>query len=67
MELHTKKSSDFSLNIEAIKQTLKIMMDKDKQRDGKDIFVGEYRKSSVFAGYHIFASAGLIKRRMEDA
>ena len=32
MELHTKKSSDFSLNIETIKQTHKIMMDKEKQR-----------------------------------
>ena len=67
MDLHTKKTSDFSLNIETIKQTHKIMMDKEKQRDGKDVFVGVYRKSSVFAGYHIFTSAGLIERRMEDA
>ena len=27
---------------------------------------GEYRKSPVFAGYHIFASAGYIERYMED-
>ena len=28
---------------------------------------GEYRKSSVFAGHHIFAPAGHIERYMEDA
>ena len=40
-----------------IKQTHKIMMDR----------AGEYRKSPVFAGYHIFALAGHIERYMEDA
>ena len=35
--------------------------------DEKDILVGEYRKSSVLAGYHIFTSAGHIERYMEDA
>ena len=29
--------------------------------------VGEYRKSSAFADYHIFAPAGLIQRYMEGA
>ena len=33
--------------------------------DGKDILVGEYRKLSLFAGYHIFASASHIERYME--
>ena len=28
---------------------------------------GEYRKSSVFAGYHTFAPAGYIERYIEDA
>ena len=28
---------------------------------------GEYRKSSVFAGHHIFAPAGHIERYVEDA
>ena len=28
---------------------------------------GEYRKSPVFAGYYIFASASHIERYMEDA
>ena len=27
----------------------------------------EYRKSTAFAGYHIFTPAGLIERYMEDA
>ena len=29
--------------------------------------VGEFRKSPVFAGHHIFAPAGYIERYMEDA
>ena len=33
--------------------------------DGEDMLVGEYRKSPVFAGYHIFAPAGHIEY-MED-
>ena len=32
----------------------------------KDILTGEYRKSSVLSGYHIFAPAGHIERCMED-
>ena len=32
----------------------------------KGILTGEYRKSSVFTGYHIFAPAGHIERCMED-
>ena len=35
--------------------------------DVKDILTGEYRKSPVFAGYHIFEPAGHIERYMEDA
>ena len=35
--------------------------------DEKDVLVGEYRKSPVFAGYHIFAPAGHIERYMEDS
>ena len=30
-------------------------------------WVGEYRKSPVFAGYHIFAPVGHIDRYVEDA
>ena len=59
-ELHTTKSGP-PLYIEIIKQTRKIMSDKEKHRDGKDVLAGEYRKLSAFAGYHIFASAGLIE------
>ena len=54
---YLQKTSDLPLNTETIKQTHKIMMDG----------VREYRKSPVFAGYHIFASAGHIERYMEDA
>ena len=35
--------------------------------DGKDVLAGEYRKSPVFAGYHIFGPAGYIERYMENA
>ena len=34
--------------------------------DGEDILMGEYRKSPVFAGYHIFEPAGHIERYMQD-
>ena len=36
-------------------------------KDEKDVLVGEYRKSPVFACYHIFTPAGHIERYMEDA
>ena len=42
-------------------------MDKEKHQDGKDVLVGEYRKSSAFSGYHSFAPAGLIERYMKGA
>ena len=55
MEL-PRKTSDRPLNAEIIRQTRKKVM------DGKDVLVGEHRRSSIFAGYHIFASAGHIER-----
>ena len=57
---YLQKTSDLPLNTEIIRQTHKIMM------DGEDILVGEYRKSPVFSGYHIFAPASHIERYMED-
>ena len=54
---YIQKTSGSLLNTEIIKQTHKIMMDG----------AGEYRKSPVFAGHHIFAPAGHIERYMEDA
>ena len=57
---YLQKTSDLSLNTEIIRQTHKIMM------DGEDILMGEYRKSPVFAGYHIFEPAGHIERNMQD-
>ena len=66
MELH-KKTSGSPLNIEIIKQTHKIMMHKEKYQDGKDVLVGEYRKSPALTGYHIFALADFIERYMEAA
>ena len=43
------------------------MIDEENYRDGKDVLVGRYRKSSVFADYHIFIPVGLIERYMESA
>ena len=57
---YLQKISDLSQNSETNKKTHKIMM------DGEDILVEEYRKSPVFAGYHIIAPAGHIERYMED-
>ena len=59
---YIQKKSGSPLNIEIIKQTHKIMM-----VDKKNVLAGEYIKSSAFAGYHIFVSAGHIERYMEDA
>ena len=42
------------------------MMDKEKHQDGKYVLVGEYRKTSAFAGYHMFAPTGFIERYLED-
>ena len=33
--------------------------------NGEDILMGEYRKSTAFVGYHIFAPAGYIERYRE--
>ena len=41
MESHTKTSGS-PLSMETIKQTHKIMMDKEKYQDEKDVLVGEY-------------------------
>ena len=56
-----EKTSDLPLSTEIIKQTHKIIM------DGEDILVGKYRKSSVLAGYYIFAPVSYIERYVEDA
>ena len=54
---YIQKASNLSLNTEIIRQAHKIMMD----------WVREYRKSSVFPGYLIFAPVVHIDRYMEDA
>ena len=59
---YLQKTSDLPLSTEVIKQTHGLMMD-----DEKDALAGEYRKSPVFAGYHIFASVSCIERYMEGA
>ena len=51
---YLQKTSGLPLNAETIKQTHKIMV------DGKDILVGEYRKSPVFVGYRIFPPADTL-------
>ena len=59
---YLQKTSGFPLNAETIKQTHKILM------DGKDILVGEYRKSPVFVDYYrIFPPADTIGRLVDDA
>ena len=58
---YLQKTSGFPLNAETIKQTHKIMM------DGKDILVGEYRKSPVFLRYRFFPPADTIERLVDDA
>ena len=58
---YLQKTSDLPLNTKIIKQTHNIMM------NGEDILVGEYRKSPVFVGYHMFTPASLIERHMEGA
>ena len=62
---YIQKTSSSLLNVKTIKQTQKIMMGKEKNQDGKDVLVGEYGKSSVFAGYLIFAPAGFVEKYME--
>ena len=57
-----QKTLDIPLNIEVIRQAHGLMME-----DEKDILAGEYRKSTAFPGYHIFAPASHIERYMEDA
>ena len=55
------KTSDLPLTTKIIKQKRKTMME-----DEQDVLVGEYKKSPVFAGYHIFAPTGYIERYMEN-
>ena len=38
-----------------------------EHRDGNNVLAREYRKSPIFASFHIFASADYIERYMEDA
>ena len=59
---YLQKTLDLPLNTEIIKQTHGLMME-----DEKDILAREYRRSPVFAGYHIFALARYTERYMEDA
>ena len=56
------KTSGLRQSTEIIRQAHRLMMDGEK-----DVLAGEYRKSLVFAGYHIFAPACYTERYMEDA
>ena len=57
---YLQKTSGLPLSTEVMKQTYKVMLDRE------NIFVGKYRKLPVFAGYHIFVPASLIQRHMDD-
>ena len=59
---YLQKTLDLPLNTEFIRKAHGLMME-----DEKDVLVGKYRKSLIFAGYHTFAPAGHIERYMEDA
>ena len=48
------------LRFEIIKHIHKITMYREKNQDGKDVLVGEYRKLPAFGGYHIFAPVNVI-------
>ena len=59
---YLRKTSGFPLNAEAIKQVHKIMM------DGKDILVGEYKRSPVFVDYYrTFSPPDTVGRLVDDA
>ena len=57
---YLQKTSDLPLSTEVIRQANGLMME-----DEKNVLAGEYRKSPVFAGYHIFALPDYIERYME--
>ena len=59
---YLQKTAGLPLSTEIIRKGHGLMM-----KDEKDVLVGEYRKSPVFACYHIFTPAGHIERYMEDA
>ena len=59
---YLQNTSGLLLNTEIISQAHKIMMENEK-----DVFAGKYRRSPVFAGYHIFAPAAYIERSMKSA
>ena len=59
---YLQKTLDLPLNTKIIRKGRGLMME-----DEKDVLATEYRKSPVFAGYHLFAPAGHIERYMEDA
>ena len=53
---YLQKTSGLPMSTKTIRQAHGLMME-----DAKDVLVGEYRKSPVFAGYHIFAPVGYIE------
>ena len=58
---YIQKTLSSPLNIETIKQKHKIMMDKERHRDGKDVLVGEYRMLSVFQAIIFLHQLALLK------
>ena len=54
------KTLGLPLNTEIIRRAHGLLME-----DEKDVLAGKYRRSSVFAGYHIFAPAGYIEICLE--
>lgn len=63
---YMQTTSDSPLRVDIIKHIHKVMMYKENNQDGKDVLVEEYRKSSAFSRYHIFASVNVIGGNMRD-
>ena len=66
MEIHTKNIR-FSPEYRDNQANIQDNDGQGKDQDGKEVFVGENRKSSAFAGHHIFTPASHIERYMECA
>ena len=52
------------LTVNLIKRAHKLLMHKKEYLNGKDVFIKEYRKMPVFAGFKAFAPASAIKNAM---
>ena len=64
---YVKESTFRKRPIDNVKYARKIMMHGEKHRGQKEVIMGEYRKSLMFAEYYIFTPFSVLKRWMKDA